>query len=46
MPAGLAFLLGAIGQAFPRRRRAFVVIGIASLAAAAVAGVVVEVAVA
>lgn len=45
VPAGLAFLLGAIGQAFPRRRRALVVIGTAALAAAVVAGVVVEVAV-
>jgi hypothetical protein len=44
VPAGLAFLLGAIAQAFPRRRRAFVVVGVAALAAAAVAGVAVEVA--
>jgi hypothetical protein len=41
VPAGLAFLLGAAAQAFPRRRRALVALGVVALVVAVAAGIAV-----
>jgi hypothetical protein len=43
IPAGLAFLFGALAQGFPARRRLFVFAGFASVAVAVIAALLIEV---
>jgi hypothetical protein len=42
IPAGLAFMLGALAEVFRRRRRMLLAAGLVALSAAVVLGIVVE----